>query len=707
MRSLAAALLILIVMLVVLRATYAQQPLDPNSPPEAGPLTLSPGFQPDPLRIPVLITGGGGIDANSRGLGPGCVGFITATSDFRVLLTAPADFLRFIFIADAITSDATLVVRGPDGVFRCNNNANGLLNPAVDVQGAPSGDYAVWVGSLAPDAAVYGTLYLTQNALVVPGSTDVLVPPATVIPTLDAIAALTPTRAPGTYLDPQSQPIHGTASLASGFLPDPFWTLAIGGGFIPVPPLDGEPPEQSACVGFIDSAPDFELNWSGQGTRLRFHFIPAGIGEFEPNAGLVVRMPDGRFLCNRDFAPGGFTRPSVELLGPTAGTYSVWVSAETAPGDLMPGLLYITELLSTPETVTTVAAYPVASLAGPDAAGTAPAVIFDAAAPDPFRYSIPAGQIGTPAVDLVALNPDVRAPDTTLLCEGFVAAAPSALITLPLAFPFLRAFFLPDDPAQDTVMVVQMPDGRWYCGDDAAQTLNPQIDIVGNASTGLARVWIGSYEAGAPVSGTLVLTRGTASVTNPDVPSALVGLDAFDPAALMRPTQTPVPTIQIFPTSVPAVDVAPTPVSPAGTGFASALLNPTAATNYGETALVSADVPHRVQGVAGGDLDASALQSGCVGYVTANPDYRIIWPGSFSTLRFFFTGEGDATLIVLAPDGTLYCNDDAVGTVSPMIDVPAAAAGVYNVWLGSFAAGGHISGTLAITTDLNRSPLSP
>ncbi len=676
----------------------AQEPLNPEADAESGSLTLVPGFQPDPYRVPVVIVGGGDVDANTRQLGTNCVGFITTTPDFRLLLSGPQPLLRFIFIADTITADATMIVRAPDGRFLCNNNAYGLLNPLVDVTDALAGDYAIWIGGFTPNMPMFGALYFTSRSTVIPGSTGLLAPVETVMPTVDPIAALTPTASPGTFLDADAPPVHGDATLSHGFQPDPFWTMVIGGGFLPVPALDGESPALSSCAGFTESAPDFEVHWAGQSTRLRIHFIPASQNGSESDAALIVRAPDGRYLCNRDFAPG-FTRPSVEFINPMPGSYTIWVAHEDAPGEAAPGLLYITELTTTPETLVQAETQSLSIVNGlsPNAIGQA--VIFDASAPDPM--AVPVQELSTPldSVDLEVLNPDVQG-----LCEGVVSAAPTISVTLPLAFPYLRAFFVADNPQVDPVMVVRMPDGRWYCGDDVQQNLNPQVDIVGSAATGLASVWVGTYDGTTPVQGTLYLTRGQADVNNPLQASGLVGLSAFAPGAFPTPTRDPM--VVVLPTTPPVFNNAlPTPAG--GQAFAAAVFNPYAATNYGETSLISAAVPHTVQGIAGGDIDASALGGDCVGFMSAQPDYRIIWSGGFSTLRFFFTGDGDATMAVLAPDGVIRCNDDSFTTQNPTVDIAAAPPGVYNIWLGSYAPESVSVGTLHITEDLNRSPLSP
>ena len=689
--------LVLVFCLLLIAPVQAQAPLDPAAQPEFGGLVLAPGFQPDPQRAPVVLVGGGDVDVISRALGPDCMGFISQAPDFRVTLTAPAERLRLIFIADAVTNNTAMVVALPDGRYLCGDNYGGLLNPLVDALSVPAGDYAVWIAGFTPGAPVYGTLYVTSRGDVVPESAGLFIPPAA-----GAASAGTPTPAPGTFLDASAAPTHGSVALAHGFLPDPFWALAIGGGFLAVPPLDGAPAPSSTCGGFTTGEPDFRLTWSGASPRLRLHFLPAAQGASEPNAALIVRGPDGTFRCNRDFAPG-FTRPSVEFVSPLPGDYAVWVAAESAPGDLLPGLLYVTELTSTPETVASAATIALDSLNGPVPADAGPALIFDFGMPDPLTTVLSAEQIGPGSVDLAALNPAALAPDGQRLCEGFVSPQPTMTISLPLPYPYLRLFFIASDPAQDTVMVVRMPDGRWYCSDDAMGTLNPQVDVLGSMTSGAAQVWIGGFEAGARIAGTLYATRGQASVAQPEAAFDGSGLSAF--AASLPPTPDPLQP-PALPSTEPVIQNAlPTPEG--AQALAAALLDPYAATNYGEATLISALAPHTVQGIAGGSVDASALGGGCTGWVSTNADYRVYWSGGFGTLRFFFVGDADSTLIVLGPDGVLRCSDDSFGSFNPTVDFPSAQPGAYHVWLGSFAQGSTALGTLTVTEDLSRSPATP
>ncbi|MCS7072466.1 MAG: hypothetical protein NZM00_13245, partial [Anaerolinea sp.] len=343
----------------------AQDALDPAAAPDRA-IALLPGFAPDPLRLSAL-QGGGPIDANRRGLGPDCVGFVSGAPDVRVDLGGALPLLRLIFMADTITTDTTLIVRDPAGRFLCNNNTRGLFNPMVDVQPAVPGTYAIWIGGFTPGSPVFGALYLTTDPGVTPGTTDLNVPLMTAVPTptpevpVPVPLALINTPQPASPLDGALAPQHGSASLASGFLPDPFWAVVIAGGSIAVPAgLDARPfdpinrdPEFGAlvaggeCGGYVEAAPDYRILWSGGSTRLRLHLVAA---QPQDDLALVVRAPDGLYTCSRDFA-SGFLDPSVEFLTPAAGEYAIWAAAEASPLVRPVATLYVTELPTNPETV--------------------------------------------------------------------------------------------------------------------------------------------------------------------------------------------------------------------------------------------------------------------------------------------------------------------------------------------------------------------
>ena len=103
--------------------------------------------------------------------------------------------------------------------------------------------------------------------------------------------------------------------------------------------------------------------------------------------------------------------------------------------------------------------------------------------------------------------------------------------------------------------------------------------------------------------------------------------------------------------------------------------------------------------VGGGMIDASYLGGDCVGYGAQAPDVRLDWYGVSDELRIFFDADdGDATLLINLPDGSWVCNDDAnVFTVEPMVTLRHPSEGQYDIWVGSYERGQFISGTLSVT----------
>ena len=117
--------------------------------------------------------------------------------------------------------------------------------------------------------------------------------------------------------------------------------------------------------------------------------------------------------------------------------------------------------------------------------------------------------------------------------------------------------------------------------------------------------------------------------------------------------------------------------------------------------------PHSLRMASGGEVAASYLGGECVGYAAVAPDFRMTWRGDSSELRVLFSADdgSDATLLINLPDGSWICNDDAAGTLEPMVVLPNPSSGIYDVWVGSFDAGAFVDGTLHVT-ERNLDPMS-
>ena len=88
-------------------------------------------------------------------------GVATAAPDFSVNYVKGAfPTLRFYFVA---AGDSTMIVNDPSGVFRCNDDSFGTLNPTIDYSSPSSGRYDIWVGSFSSGSFPSGTLYVTES----------------------------------------------------------------------------------------------------------------------------------------------------------------------------------------------------------------------------------------------------------------------------------------------------------------------------------------------------------------------------------------------------------------------------------------------------------------------------------------------------------------------------------------------------------------
>ena len=112
--------------------------------------------------------------------------------------------------------------------------------------------------------------------------------------------------------------------------------------------------------------------------------------------------------------------------------------------------------------------------------------------------------------------------------------------------------------------------------------------------------------------------------------------------------------------------------------------------------------PHTVELVSGGSVNAAEAIGDCAGYISEDPDVRLTYTASDANdaLPLFISAraDGDTTLVINAPDGRWYCNDDGQGEgVNPSIVFGPAQTGDYEIWVGSFEEGEFIDAQLDIS----------
>jgi len=100
--------------------------------------------------------------------------------------------------------------------------------------------------------------------------------------------------------------------------------------------------------------------------------------------------------------------------------------------------------------------------------------------------------------------------------------------------------------------------------------------------------------------------------------------------------------------------------------------------------------PHRQQLLAGGNLLAASVGEGCAGHVAEAPDFRVQYQGTGSPLSFAVTSQQDTTLLINAPDGRWYCDDDGGGNLQPSLVWGAPLQGQYDIYVGTAASSGEV-----------------
>ena len=114
--------------------------------------------------------------------------------------------------------------------------------------------------------------------------------------------------------------------------------------------------------------------------------------------------------------------------------------------------------------------------------------------------------------------------------------------------------------------------------------------------------------------------------------------------------------------------------------------DPSARANYGEEYLSAGfdDDPYTVELASGGEIDASSLGGECTGMISRSPDFQLTYDAGSLPLTFGVSSYSDATLVINAPDGDWYCDDDSGGGTDPEVSFYRPQSGVYDVWVGAF-----------------------
>jgi hypothetical protein len=107
-------------------------------------VSLGRNFRPDP-NILEGIGGGNTSLASIAGIADNCRGFANITPNHTITLKETFPVMDLLVYAKNINDDATMLIKGDNGVIICADNESGS-NPQINSR-LNKGIYSVWVGS--------------------------------------------------------------------------------------------------------------------------------------------------------------------------------------------------------------------------------------------------------------------------------------------------------------------------------------------------------------------------------------------------------------------------------------------------------------------------------------------------------------------------------------------------------------------------------
>lgn len=89
---------------------------------------------------------------------------------------------------------------------------------------------------------------------------------------------------------------------------------------------------------------------------------------------------------------------------------------------------------------------------------------------------------------------------------------------------------------------------------------------------------------------------------------------------------------------------------------------------------------------SGGQINAESISASCRGFIANAPDVRLVFSaGSNLPLVISANSNADTTLVVNAPDGNWYCDDDGGNEgLNPAIRFNRPMSGRYEIWVGTY-----------------------
>lgn len=234
-------------------------------------------------------------------------------------------------------------------------------------------------------------------------------------------------------------------------------------------------------------------------------------------------------------------------------------------------------------------------------------------------------------------------------CRGYVSSAPSHIVRSRTGFRQLRFVV---SAASDSTLMVMLPDGRVFCDDDGGENMNPLVAV--SSPPGRIAVWVGAYSQSS------VGTPYTIGITElGHITASHLGGGPQPGPIVVQPGIQPPQVVGIQPQAPPA---------------------------FGTLSLRSGFMPdpHVASGQAGGTVAGNGVNPNCRGHYAPQPSHVLMSPTGFNQIRFVVHSGIDTTLLVMLPNGQIFCDDDGGSGLNPLI-ATSSPAGPIRVWVGSYS----------------------
>ncbi len=135
-------------------------------------------------------------------------------------------------------------------------------------------------------------------------------------------------------------------------------------------------------------------------------------------------------------------------------------------------------------------------------------------------------------------------------------------------------------------------------------------------------------------------------------------------------------------------------------------LNPT----YGSARLSTGfqPDPYVVNVMSGGRINAASIGNPCRGFIANAPDFDLYFSGGSSLpLVISVASNADTTLVIRAPDGRWYCDDDSGQGLNPSVRFNNPQSSLYDIWVGTYGNASNQASQINISELYSQYPSNP